>query len=72
MRTAATGNLTMRSSGGRVVRSISRPFVWAGDVTDALPTPGGRTGAPFVSVAALNNRGQIVGSDGSHFLLWTH
>lgn len=75
-RRPATFATALNASGDVVGTSLvaigdMRPFVWAGGRMNALPTPSGRTGAPFVSAAALNNRGQIVGSDGSHLLLWT-
>ena len=37
----------------------------------ALPTLGGGTGAPFTTVATLNDRGQIVGSSELRLVMWT-
>jgi probable HAF family extracellular repeat protein len=49
----------------------SRPFVWQAGRMTALPTLDGQTTPPFTSVAAINNRGEIVGSSSGHLVLWT-
>lgn len=75
-RQPATFASALNAEGEVVGRSLvavghMRPFVWLRGRLTVLPTPGGRTGAPFTSVAALNDRGRVVGSDGRHLLLWT-
>jgi probable HAF family extracellular repeat protein len=49
----------------------SEPFVWQNGSMTPLPTIGGRTTAPITSVSAINNRGQIVGSNPIHLVMWT-
>jgi probable HAF family extracellular repeat protein len=49
----------------------SRPFVWQDGRITALPTLGGKTTVPFTSVSAVNNRGQIVGSNSVDLVMWT-
>jgi uncharacterized membrane protein len=48
-----------------------RPFVWQNGRITALPTPGGKTTAPITSASAINNRGQIVGTNSADVVMWT-